>query len=222
MRSAEQGMRVSNHKAPHAEARRNEARLHKLLVKANARCSDCQLPLEFRNAWASINLGNFICIQCSGVHRSLGTHLSKVRAVAADDWNDDWVENMERWGMNKTEPAVALYCKKVLIDPSPKGLLPDWMRFLKGVIDSADIPLNISRETMQDSLLMRKLSTVLAKRVVKFLQERAKIDQAAFISFYQEFGQYLKEGVYTDFDNKHEIAKLLRFASTTTGRLPLA
>ena len=80
-----QGMAVSNHKASAAEQRRNESRLRKLVVGENARCSDCLLPLEFRTAWASINLGNFICIQCSGVHRSVGTHLSKVRAVAADD-----------------------------------------------------------------------------------------------------------------------------------------
>ena len=129
--------------------------------------------------------------------------------------------HMEKWGMARQDRGVHLYSRKVLIQSRCETLLPEWMRFLKGVVDSEDLPLNISRETMQDSLLMRKLSTVLAKRVVKFLQERAKIDQAAFISFYQEFGQYLKEGVYTDFDNKHEIAKLLRFESSrgTPGEL---
>lgn len=96
-----QGMPVSNHKAAPAEQRRNEARLRKIVVNDNARCADCGLQIEFRNAWASINLGTFCCIQCSGVHRSLGTHLSKVRAVAADDWNDDWVDNMQRWGNAK-------------------------------------------------------------------------------------------------------------------------
>ena len=129
--------------------------------------------------------------------------------------------HMEKWGMARQDRGVHLYSRKVLIQSRCETLLPEWMRFLKGVVDSEDLPLNISRETMQDSLLMRKLSTVLAKRVVKFLQERSKIDQAAFISFYQEFGQYLKEGVYTDFDNKHEIAKLLRFESSrgTPGEL---
>lgn len=61
---------------------------------------------------------------------------------------------------------------------------------------------------------MRKLSTVLAKRAVKFLQERAKVDKEAYLAFYQEFGHFIKEGVYTDFDNKHEVAKLLRFESS--------
>ena len=88
------------------------------------------------------------------------------------------------------------------------------MRFFKGVVDSDDLPLNISRETMQDSALMRKLSSVLAKKAVKFLQERAKIDNEAYLSFYQEFNQFIKEGVYADFENKNEVAKLLRFETS--------
>ena len=54
-----------------------------------------------QNAWASINLGEFICFQCSGIHRNLGTHISKVRSLNLDSWNDDWVANMERWGNQK-------------------------------------------------------------------------------------------------------------------------
>ena len=61
---------------------------------------------------------------------------------------------------------------------------------------------------------MRKLSTVLSKRVVKFLQEQAKKDHKAYLSFFNEFGQFIKEGVYSDFENKHEAAKLLRFESS--------
>ena len=96
--ASEQGMPVTNTKADAATARRNEARLRKLVVAENAVCADCLNQIEFKTAWASINLGVYICIQCSGIHRSIGTHLSKVRAVAVDDWNDDWVDNMERWG----------------------------------------------------------------------------------------------------------------------------
>ena len=95
---AELGMPCSNHKASPAEGRRNEERLRKLIVGDNLRCADCGGALEYRTAWASINLGLYICIKCSGVHRSLGVHLSKVRACQADAWNDDWVDNMERWG----------------------------------------------------------------------------------------------------------------------------
>ncbi|RYD66701.1 MAG: molecular chaperone HtpG [Verrucomicrobiaceae bacterium] len=125
-------------------------------------------------------------------------------------------ENMERWGMQKTEPAVALYCKKVLIDSAPKGLLPEWMRFLKGVIDSADLPLNISRETMQDSALVRKLGSVIAKRVVKMFEKEAEADPEKYQAFYKKFDRFFKEGVATDYANKDGLAKLLRFESSMT------
>jgi TNF receptor-associated protein 1 len=125
-------------------------------------------------------------------------------------------ENMERFGMNKLEPAVALYCKKVLIDPSPKGLLPDWMRFLKGVIDSADLPLNISRETMQDSALVRKLGSVISKRVIKMFEKEAEADPEKFQAFYKKFDRFIKEGVATDYAHRDGLAKLLRFESSMT------
>jgi hypothetical protein len=92
------GMPCSTYKATPAEKSRNEVRLKKMLVGENQKCAECKQSLEFRSAWASINLGVFTCIQCSGVHRSLGVDISKVRAVGADDWNDDWCANMERWG----------------------------------------------------------------------------------------------------------------------------
>lgn len=94
----EVGMPVSNRKPQPKEAQEGERRLRTLVVGDNAVCADCRAPIQFRNAWASINLGAYICIQCSGVHRELGVHISKVRALAADDWNGDWVDNMERWG----------------------------------------------------------------------------------------------------------------------------
>jgi len=123
-------------------------------------------------------------------------------------------ENVERFGMNKTEPAVALYCKKVLIDPSPKGLLPEWMRFLKGVIDSADLPLNISRESMQDSALVRKLGSVISKRVLKMFEKEAEADPDKFQTFYKKFDRFIKEGVATDYANRESLSKLLRFESS--------
>jgi len=122
--------------------------------------------------------------------------------------------HLEKWGMARQESGVNLYCRKVLIQQRCENLLPEWMRFVKGVVDSEDLPLNISRESMQDSALMQKLSSVLSKRVVKFLQENAKRDAKAYLDFYAEFGQFIKEGVYTDFANKAEAAKLLRFEST--------
>ncbi len=123
--------------------------------------------------------------------------------------------HMEKWGMARQEPGVHLYSRKVLIQPRAEKLLPEWMRFIKGVVDSEDLPLNISRESMQDSMLMRKLNTVLSKRVIKFLQQQAKDDEAKYLDFFREFGQYIKEGVYSDFASKEEAAKLLRFESST-------
>ncbi|MCB1227217.1 MAG: molecular chaperone HtpG [Verrucomicrobiales bacterium] len=126
--------------------------------------------------------------------------------------------NMEAFGMGQTEPGVALYCKKVLIDAQPPKLLPEWMRFVRGVIDSEDLPLNISRESMQDSALVRKLGSVVSKRLLKFLDKEAQDDATKYQAFYTKFSRFFKEGVATDFDNREAIAKLLRFESSMTAK----
>lgn len=125
-------------------------------------------------------------------------------------------ENTELWGMGQMEPGVSLYCKNVLIDDKPEGLLPEWLRFLRGVIDSADIPLNISRESMQDSGLVRKLNRVVTKRFLKFLDGEAKDDAEKYKDFYAKFGRFLKEGVVVDMDHRENLAKLLRMESSMT------
>lgn len=124
--------------------------------------------------------------------------------------------HMEKYGMARQDPGVSLYSRKVLIESKTDKLLPDWMRFLKGVVDSEDLPLNISRESMQDSALMRKLNTVLKKRVVKFLADEAKKDESKYLDFWREFQQFIKEGVCSDWEQKADIAKLLRFESTAS------
>lgn len=125
-------------------------------------------------------------------------------------------ENVERWGMSKMEPGVALYCRKVLIDASPKGLLPEWLRFVKGVIDSEDLPLNISRETMQDSALVKKLGNVITKRVIKLFEKEAEGEPEKFAEFMLKFERFFKEGIATDYGNREALAKLLRFESSMT------
>ncbi|MEO7599071.1 MAG: molecular chaperone HtpG [Opitutus sp.] len=125
-------------------------------------------------------------------------------------------ENTEKLGFARTEPSVALYCRKVLIDAKPKNLLPEWMRFLKGVVDSEDLPLNISRETMQDKALVEKLNKVITKRFLKFLEDESKNRAEAFQEFYHEFGVFLKEGAAIDYTHKDQIVKLLRFESSLT------
>lgn len=125
-------------------------------------------------------------------------------------------KNFELLTMNRSESEVHLYCRKILIQQHAKGLLPEWLRFLRGVVDSEDLPLNISRESMQDSALMRKLNEVLTKRVIKWLEEEAKSDPEKYDRFFREHGHCLKEGVANDWSHREAIAKLLRFESSHT------
>ena len=113
--------------------------------------------------------------------------------------------------MTRDEHHVDLYCKKVLIQARAKNLFPEWLRFLRGVVDSEDLPLNISRETMQDSALLAKLRDVLIKRWLKFLEEEAKNDSAKYEQFFRQHGHCLKEGVTTDWSNREALSRLLRF-----------
>ena len=123
--------------------------------------------------------------------------------------------NFETMGMGRLDSEVNLYCRKVLIQAKAKGLFPEWLRFLKGVVDSEDLPLNISRETMQDTTLMQKLNKVLTSRFLKFLDEQSEKEAEAYEKFYTEYQRFLKEGVVTDFTHKEALGKLLRYESST-------
>jgi len=123
-------------------------------------------------------------------------------------------ENIERLGFGRMKSGVNLYCQKVLIEQHSENILPEWLRFLKGVVDSEDLPLNISRQALQDSALVAKLKQVLTKRFLKFLGEQAGEDAEKYNEFFAEFGIYLKEGATIDYTYRDEIAKLLRFESS--------
>ncbi len=123
-------------------------------------------------------------------------------------------ENIERLGFGRMKSGVNLYCQKVLIEQHSENILPEWLRFLKGVVDSEDLPLNISRQALQDSALVAKLKQVLTKRFLKFLGEQAQEDAEKYNEFFTEFGLYLKEGATIDYAYRDEIAKLLRFESS--------
>jgi molecular chaperone HtpG len=125
-------------------------------------------------------------------------------------------KSMEQLGLTRSESEVHLYCRKVLIESKAKGLFPEWLRFLRGVVDSEDLPLNISRETMQDSALMQKLNKVLTGRFIKFLDEEAKADPEKYAKFFAEHGHCLKEGAAMDYEHRAGLAKLLRFESSFT------
>lgn len=124
--------------------------------------------------------------------------------------------NPEMPGFGRIECGVSLHCRKVLIDPEPKKLFPEWMRFLKGVVDSADLPLNISRESMQDSALVAKLSQVLSKRLIKHLADIAKKDEEKYNKIWDTLKVFIKEGVAADMTHREQLAPLLRFESSMT------
>lgn len=114
------------------------------------------------------------------------------------------------------DQGLALYTRKILIQSKTDQLLPKWLRFVKGVVDSEDIPLNLSRELLQNSALIKKLRNVLTNRLLRYLQERSQKEPEEFAKFYTDYGLFLKEGIITSEEHrdKEEIAKLLRFDSS--------
>ncbi|MDD5199071.1 MAG: molecular chaperone HtpG [Terrimicrobiaceae bacterium] len=124
--------------------------------------------------------------------------------------------SLEKPGMPKIESEIHLYCRRILIQSKARGLLPEWLRFVKGVVDSEDLPLNISRETMQDSALMQKLNKVLTARFLKFLDGEANGDPESYAGFFKEFGHFLKEGIVSDYAHREPLAKLLRYETSVS------
>ncbi|GAB9472496.1 Heat shock protein 75 kda, mitochondrial precursor [Globisporangium polare] len=120
----------------------------------------------------------------------------------------------EKFGYARLEPGVSLYSRKVLIERNSPDILPDWLRFVRGVVDSEDLPLSLSREKMQDSRLILKIKDVLTRRIIRFLEQQSTKEPEKFETFFKEFGQFIKEGICTDFQNKGSLAKLLRYESS--------
>lgn len=111
------------------------------------------------------------------------------------------------------QQSLKLYVNKVFISDKIEGLMPTYLRFVKGVIDSSDLPLNISREVLQQSPLLAKIRQGTVSRLLKDLQKRQK-DYDDYIKFWNAFGTAFKEGIYEDFANREEVAGLSLFAST--------
>lgn len=110
--------------------------------------------------------------------------------------------------------GLKLYVQRVFIMDDAEQFMPNYLRFVRGLIDSNDLPLNVSREILQDSRVTQNLRSALTKRVLQMLEKLAKDDAEAYQKFWQQFGLVLKEGPAEDVANKDAIAKLLRFAST--------
>jgi molecular chaperone HtpG len=112
--------------------------------------------------------------------------------------------------------GVKLYVKRVFIMDEAQALLPTYLRFVKGVVDSADLPLNVSRELLQESRAVKAIREGCTKRVLSMIEDLAANEPEKFTTFYGEFGAVLKEGLGEDFANRERLAKLLRFVSSTT------
>lgn len=109
------------------------------------------------------------------------------------------------------QPGVKLYINRVFITDDDKELLPTYLRFLRGVIDSADLPLNVSREILQSNPVMTKIKNASVKKVLNELGKLKKNDAEKYDTFYKEFGSVIKEGLYNDFGNREKILELLKF-----------
>lgn len=114
--------------------------------------------------------------------------------------------------------GLKLYVQRVFIMDEVEQFLPNYLRFTKGIIDSKDLPLNVSREILQSNKVIDSIRSALTKKVLSMLSSLAKNDAEKYQTFWKEFGQVLKEGPAEDFANKESIAKLLRFASTNTDK----
>lgn len=111
------------------------------------------------------------------------------------------------------QSGVKLYVNRVFITDDDKELLPPWLRFVKGVIDSSDLPLNVSREILQQNRIMAKIRSNSVKKILDRLKTIAG-DKERYFEFYEQYGRLIKEGVYQDFEHKEALTDLLRFKST--------
>ena len=112
--------------------------------------------------------------------------------------------------------GVKLYVRRVFITEDMEGLMPRYLRFVRGVVDSEDLQLNVSRETLQHSPVLAKIKKDLVKRVLDELERRAKAEDGGYAIFWENFGSVLKEGLYEDHDQRERLLELARFRSTAS------
>jgi len=123
-------------------------------------------------------------------------------------------KNLDWMGYDKADHGLDLYVKRVLIQHENKDLLPEYLRFMRGVVDSEDVPLNISRETLQENLIITKIKNNLVTQILSHLAKKAKDEPEKYAGFWKEFGRQFKLG-YTDYSNREKFSDLLRFNSSS-------
>ena len=114
--------------------------------------------------------------------------------------------------------GLSLYVRNVFIGDEIEALTPSWLRFLKGVVDSSDLPLNVSREMLQDDAIIRKIRSDVTNRILKALAEMAKDQPEQYETFTTALGDFLKEGYHSDWENREKITELLRFRNLKDGK----
>ncbi len=118
----------------------------------------------------------------------------------------------------KRQHGVKLYVKRVFITDQAEGLVPPWLRFLRGVVDSEDLPLNVSREMLQNNPMIAKIRQGVTKRVLSDLNKYAAENPEGYTTLWDNFGAVLKEGLYEDFEHRGELAKLVRCSSSASDK----
>ena len=113
--------------------------------------------------------------------------------------------------------GVKLYVKRVFITDDCEGLMPRWLRFVRGIVDSQDLPLNVSREMLQKNILVERIRQALVKRIFAELRKKAEKAPEEFQTFWDNFGAVMKEGLYEDPENKEQILEIARFRTTKSG-----
>ena len=114
---------------------------------------------------------------------------------------------------------INLYINRVFISNDLEGVIPTWLRFIKGILDTSSLDLNVSREMVQNNPVLKKISKSLTKRVLSELKKRLKKDEVAYDAFWEQFGKVLKEGLYEDIENKDKIAEIIRVRSLKEDKL---
>ena len=112
------------------------------------------------------------------------------------------------------KPGVKLFINRIFITDSADSLLPNYLRFIKGIIDCQDLPLNVSREILQQNKILSKIKASSIKKIISELEKLSANNPSKFNEFSKEFGRCLKEGVYSDFDNRSKLVSLIRFKSS--------
>ncbi|WP_256383050.1 molecular chaperone HtpG [Photobacterium toruni] len=132
-----------------------------------------------------------------------------------------YIPSKAPWDLNNRDGqhGLKLYVQRVFVMDDAQQFMPTYLRFVRGLIDSNDLPLNVSREILQDNKVTQALRKACTKRVLQMLERMAKNEPEQYQTFWKEFGQVLKEGLAEDFSNREKIAALLRFSSTENDSL---